>query len=519
MKTPFQYARQLPFVLVTTSIGLSHTTMASDSAGDWFGIHVVDDASGRGVPLVELETVNHLRFITDSAGWIAIQEPGWKGSKVYFKVKSHGYQFAKDGFGLAGFAVDPVPGQRHTVKVKRLNLAERLYRITGEGLYRDSILLGEKSPVTQPILNGLVLGQDSAQVAKYHDQLYWFMGDTLRLSYPLGQFHTSGARCPLPGQKGCLPNLGIDLQYWTGRDGFSRPMVPLDGKENPYLVWIDGVTAVPDAKGQERLVTHYAKMKTLGVRLEHGMAVWNDKAEIFEPVTKLPAGESWRFVLGHPFRATIENRDYIVSGDNLPNTRVPARYEDLINPASYEAFTCLDAHSDATSPAPTYSSGHAPAYAWRRDARPVTDADEARWLKSGAIAPVDVRFSPTDVDSGKHIRLHYGNTRWNAYRNRWIALFVESEGTSALGEVWYSESESLTGPWLKAKKVITHDRYSFYNPFFHDASFDEKDGRIVYLEGTYASTFSGAPLETSRYDYNQIMYRLDLDRVDLGARN
>ena len=34
---------------------------------------------------------------------------------------------------------------------------------------------------------------------------------------------------------------------------------------------------------------------------------------------------------------------------------------------------------------------------------------------------------------------------------------------------------------------------------------------MIYFEGTYASTFSGNPVRTPLYDYNQIMYRLDLD--------
>ena len=68
----------------------------------FFGIHVVDERTGRGVPLIELETVNHLRFVTDSAGWIAFHEPGLMGEPVFFEVKSHGYQHAKDGFGFAG---------------------------------------------------------------------------------------------------------------------------------------------------------------------------------------------------------------------------------------------------------------------------------------------------------------------------------------------------------------------------------------------------------------------------------
>jgi hypothetical protein len=50
---------------------------------------------------------------------------------------------------------------------------------------------------------------------------------------------------------------------------------------------------------------------------------------------------------------------------------------------------------------------------------------------------------------------------------------------------------------------------TFYNPVQHP-SFDEDGGRIIYFEGTYANTFSGNDQQTPGYDYNQIMYRLDL---------
>jgi len=78
-----------------------------------------------------------------------------------------------------------------------------------------------------------------------------------------------------------------------------------------------------------------------------------------------------------------------------------------------------------------------------------------------------------------------------------------------LGETWYAEADTPLGPWVYARKIVTHDRYSFYNPKQHPV-FDEMDGRIVYFEGTYVNTFSGNPDKTPRYDYNQIMYRLDL---------
>ena len=124
-------------------------------------IQVIDEASGRGVPLVELTTVNHLRFITDNAGRVAFDEPGLIGNPVFFHIKSHGYEFPTDGFGYQGKAVTPMPGEPVTLKLKRLNIAERLYRITGLGLYRDSVMLGHDTPLEQALASGLVAGQDS----------------------------------------------------------------------------------------------------------------------------------------------------------------------------------------------------------------------------------------------------------------------------------------------------------------------------------------------------------------------
>ena len=56
---------------------------------------------------------------------------------------------------------------------------------------------------------------------------------------------------------------------------------------------------------------------------------------------------------------------------------------------------------------------------------------------------------------------------------------------------------------------MTHDKYSFYNPKQHPM-FDKDGGRIIFFEGTYTTTFSGNQDPTPRYDYNQVMYQLDL---------
>ena len=70
------------------------------------------------------------------------------------------------------------------------------------------------------------------------------------------------------------------------------------------------------------------------------------------------------------------------------------------------------------------------------------------------------------------------------------------------------------GPWVAAQRVVHHDRYTFYNPRHHTA-FDRDFGRRIYFEGTYTASFSAAPERTPRYDYNQIMYALNLDRPAL----
>ena len=49
--------------------------------------------------------------------------------EVYFAISGPGYEYPKDGFGYRGVRLQTTPGKTATVKVKRINLAERLYRI------------------------------------------------------------------------------------------------------------------------------------------------------------------------------------------------------------------------------------------------------------------------------------------------------------------------------------------------------------------------------------------------------
>ena len=73
------------------------------------------------------------------------------------------------------------------------------------------------------------------------------------------------------------------------------------------------------------------------------------------------------------------------------------------------------------------------------------------------------------------------------------------------------DAGSLNGTEVVAKAVhiVTHDRQTFYNVCQHPF-LDRDDGRVIHFEGTYTRDFSGNPERTPRYDYNQVLYRLDL---------
>lgn len=483
--------------------------------GGYFGIRVVDEQTGRGVPLVELETVNHLRWVTDSGGWVAINEPGLMGQTVFFFVRSHGYEFPKDGFGFDGVRLPLAAGQKATIKIKRLNIAERLYRVTGEGIYRDSMLLGEATPLAEPLGSGLVAGQDSVIAELYQGKVFWFWGDTSRMSYPLGHFWMAAATSELPGQGGLDPGLGVNLRYFTDKDGFSRPVARLGVKKG--LIWADGFLVLPDETGRERLVCHYAHMESLSKMLGHGLAVFNDEKAEFERLKTLDMKDGPLFPgQGHPIRYRDGDIDYLYFGEVFPNVRVQADWKHYLDPAAYEAYTCLDEAASSGETTLLRGPDGQVRYEWRRNAKPIDGATEQKLIAAGRLPAEQARFLPADADTGKPVLMHRGTVRFNAHRQRWIMIACQTGGTSLLGEIWYAEAPKPTGPWRRVRKIVTHDRYSFYNPVHHPF-FDQDGGRLIYFEGTYTQTFSGNPVATPRYDYNQIMYRLDLADPRLEA--
>ena len=483
---------------------------------DLFQIKVVDSQTGRGVPLVELQPSGGAKLITDSNGIVALTDPTLLNKNVPFGFQSYGYS----GWGQT---VQTTAGGSVQIALDRRNLAERLYRVTGPGIYADSIAAGVPAPIANPLHNANVKGQDSVQATVYKDQIFWFWGDTL-YEAGFGNFRTAGARSQLPGQGGLDPAVGVDLDYFVNASGSARQMMPLS---DPGPVWIDGLFTVRDDAGNERMLTHYSRMNADPAHafevLEHGLALYSDATDSFLR-HRIYAADAPVVPRGHAFRRTVDGKEYIYFAEDYPNVRVKADWNSVTDLTQWEAYTPLQADSRFNAVAPpleTDGAGNV-VFGWKKNADPLTAAMVSSLVQQGHLNRGDSPFRLEDHATGRPLQLHRASVHWNDYRQNYVMIGTEAYGDSFLGEVWFAEAPTPEGPWAKAIKVATHDRgsssdYTFYNPTSHPF-FDQQGGRFIYFEGTYANTFSGNSSPTPVYDYNQMMYRLDLATIPALTR-
>jgi hypothetical protein len=434
--------------------------MASVSAAAPCRIEVVDKSCGWPVPLVELQTLHGVRFVTDNAGAIAFDLPELMGKETWFDLKADGYGIKKDGFGYAGFRFTPESGQVHRVEVERTIIARRLGRITGGGLFAESQKLGAELSWRE---SG-VLGSDSVQNALYRGKLFWLWGDTILPRYPLGIFDSSAATSSLQLLSSVKPPLRLPLDYFRDEQGVPRGVAKMPGS-GP--TWISACASLPDAQGREHLVATYLKVSGYLHEYRRGLAVWNDATESFEPFRLLweESDASPHPPLtpdGHAVKWTDDaGKSWVLFCNPFPQMRCPATFEAWQNSNTWEKLTL-----------PT-----------------------------------------TLVAAGTHerVRAASGSMAWNPWRKRWVSVFVELDGKpSFLGEIWYAEARVPTGPWGPAVKILSHVNYSFYNPSLHP-EFTPENSPVLIFEGTYTAEFARNPPLTPRYNYNQILYRLDLD--------
>ena len=413
---------------VITTMAVVLWSCVDDQMSEYFVIRVVDDQSGRGVPLVGLKLQNEVEYWTDSAGVAAFDEPSLRGREVFIAVRSDGYEYTDESLFGRGANVVVEPGRILELRVRRTMVAERLYRLTGQGIYRDSLMAGLPVPMEKPLLNAQVLGQDTVSAAIYDGRIFWIWGDTIGPAY--WNFSVSAATSELQDD----PAVAINYNYFTDSDGRTKKMLPLSGKG---LVWIEGLIPMVDPDGEERLIATYTRQDGLKFPDECGLALFDDAMKVFQPWVQMP---------------------------------------------------CTKAHYSSH---PFLHDGYWYLYPWLRvpnDWNAIQDAGQ--WEKRDVVLSPDAK--------------RLSCVAWNEYRQRWILLMED------FGDIYYAEAMQPEGPYGRAVKIIHHDQYNLYNVVTHPF-FNQEGDRVIYVEGTYTDSFTRAPKKTPRYNYNQVMYRLQLN--------
>jgi len=424
-------------------------------------VEVVEAGSGWPVPLVELRTTHQLRFVTDNAGVIALDAPELMERETWFDVIGHGYEVPADGFAHRGVRLTPRPGATLRVEVRRSIIARRLGRLTGAGQFAESRRLGGAADWAE---SG-VFGCDSVQTAVHRGRHFWAWGDTTLPGYPLGLFDMSGATTALRPLASFEPPLRLRFEHFRDGRGRVRAIAKLPG-DGP--TWLSAVVSLPDRDGVPRLVATYQKIKPPLEAYEAGLCVWNDATENFERMRVVwsqsaAAPRPPPFPDGHPARWRDEaGREWALFGNPFPVLRCPATFEAWQDPAQWEPLA----------------------------------------------APTNL----VAAAGGAPVRPHTGSLAWNAWRGRWVTVFMEAFGQpSTFGELWYAEADAPTGPWGRAVKVLGHEHHTFYNPRLHP-EFTPANSPVLLFEGTFTRQFTTPPAApVPRHDYNQILYRLDLD--------
>ncbi len=288
--------------------------------------------------------------------------------------------------------------------------------------------------------------------------------------YPLGIFDMSSATTALPPATAWEPPLRLAFDYFRDDRDTVRGVAKMPGK-GP--TWVSGYVSLPDRTGRARLVGCYVKIQPPMDAYEAGLCVWDDEAQRFDRQRVIWTRSDAQpkpppLPEGHPaFWTDAQGRSWLLFGNPLPTLRCPATFEAWQDPQTWEVL----------QPQATLA----------------------------------------DAGGGAAVKPHSGSIAWNAFRRRWVTVFMQHFGQpSAFGELWYAEADQPAGPWGPAVKVLSHDNYTFYNPRLHP-EFTPAGSPVLIFEGTYTMQFADKPAPTPRYDYNQILYRLDLDDPGLAS--
>jgi hypothetical protein len=456
----------------------------------------VDSADGRPIPLVTATATDNTVVVSDNAGYIHIPVSLSQGTSYYLNLVSPGYDVPSDGFGYNGIQLK-VGTKVKQISLHRTNIAQRSGRVTGIGKYIHAQTLGVIGGFKETPLTGM----DSVQTADINGKRYVFFGDTNWTGYPLGNFRTTTGAVRRQSR---LPNCPYLIEYHVDVTGKARQSVAVSDSMQG-VSWISGVITIGDS-----IIGYANHRKSLDQQLAHGFVRWNSSRKMFDDFQAIPEN-SWKHLDGHPILFRENMTEFVLFGHAIPNFRVPADLSKIRSGQSFETFTCLLANGDIDT-----DTAGTPNWRWRLDGTPIDAEGEIAYLKSGKLKRQHCRHLLSEFATKRTVIPHRGSVHWNAYLGRWLLVFTAiNEPDSVLGEVFITAGSSPIGPWSECIRVATHPKYSFYNPLHHEW-LDQQGGKLITIEGTYTTMFSGNTVPTPQYEYNQLTYTVDLGDARLA---
>ncbi len=420
---------------------------------------------------------NGVEHITDSAGWIRIEEPGLMHSRILVDVSSPGYRMPPGDKSAAGLEIALSPASEITVPLVRVDIAQRIYRVTGTGIYRDSELLKREVPL--PLGNhaaGLVSAW-GVQRAALGTKVLWCWRQALLSNERNPSLNVVGAWSDHPEHGGLDPTQGIHYSYHTSGSDQAHSLLTAD---EPGGIWMEGLTSVPDESGKLQLVAHYTREGTKGERAEHGIAIWTEQKR-FERIVILGDEYEWQFPAGQCVTRRGEDAEWCYFAAPFCRVRCPARLDAVRNPGSYQALA-WDRNQQK--------------HTWQQERPPLTQREESVGVADGSITQPLTQVE--NATTRRPVSIQESSIEWNPHHRCYVMI-----ASSADGDLWFSESPHIQGPWKNAIRILSADPGKCAAPVQHPFM-NQEGGRIIWFETAY--------LESSlpRYDGTELMYRLDL---------
>jgi hypothetical protein len=198
---------------------------------------------------------------------------------------------------------------------------------------------------------------------------------------------------------------------------------------------------------------------------------------------------------------------------------------------AFEAWTPLTADSNVSHPVVA-------GWAFRAGANVFFPADEAALIARGVLPASGAYMQPV-WDGPGPAPLGEGAVNWNPHLGLWV--LVSEGGGPGLGSglQWVSTAAAMTGPWQRAWVVANHSDsgLSCYNTSPTPHLDDPSTGRVTFActitamwsnvydtDGPWSTCLfklgaraAGCAATVPRYEYNNMVYAVDVGRLLAGA--